>query len=108
MVHLADKKYNDYANLKAKMVTTLPVEVYVNSEMHSETCKAKILKYNSPRKYRIVFAGTFYNYNKNNTRKINDIIEHELAHIKYPHSHGVGFRRMAEKLGAPIRYQQAR
>jgi hypothetical protein len=101
-------KYSKYANRKAKMVTALPVKVVENPNMKTKTCKAKILKYRKPREYKIVFAGGFYDANKSNAEKIEDIISHELAHIKYPNSHGYAFRRLAGELGASKRYQLPR
>jgi hypothetical protein len=101
-------KYSQYANRKAKMVTALPIKVVENPKMHTSTCKAKILKYRKPREYKIVFAGGFYGRNKNKTEKIEDIISHEIAHIKYPNSHGYAFRRLAGELGASKRYQLPR
>ena len=101
-------RYSDYATRKAKEVTKLPIKVSSNPNMKTKTCKAKIMKYRKPREYKIVFAGGFYERNKNNTRMIDDIIEHEIAHIKYPNSHGYAFRRLAGQLGAPKRYQLPR
>lgn len=101
-------KFSKYANRKAKMVTALPVIVTENPNMKTKTCKAKILKYQKPREYKIVFAGSFYGANKSDPEKIEDIISHELAHIKYPNSHGYAFRRLAGKLGASKRYQLPR
>ena len=101
-------KYSKYAQRKAKLVTTLPVIVVENPLMKTSTCKAKILKYREPREYKIVFAGKFYNSNKSNPELIEDIISHEIAHIKYPNTHGRGFRKMAGILGASKRYQLPR
>jgi len=103
-----DKKYVRYANQKAPLVTNWQVDVDANPNMKTSNAKCKILKYTHPRKYKIVFAGNFYKRNKNNTRMIDVIIEHELAHIKHPYTHGIGFRNTAKKLGAPKRYQLPR
>ena len=108
MSSMVDQKYVKYCKRKAKLVTKLQVEVYENPEMKTRNAKAKILKYNKPRMYKIVFAGSYYENNKYDRSKIENIMEHELAHIKYPYSHGLGFRRMAKKLGAPKRYQLPR
>jgi len=108
MVLRVDDKYVRYANLKGEIVTNLPIDVSANMNMKTDNAKCKILKYTHPKKYKIVFAGKFYEHNQNNTRKIDDIIEHELAHIKYPCNHGAGFRKLAKRLGAPERYQEAR
>jgi predicted metal-dependent hydrolase len=101
-------KYSKYAQRKAKLVTALPVVVVENPNMKTATCKAKILKYRVPKEYKIVFAGKFYDANKSKTEMIEDIISHELAHIKYPNTHGCGFRKLAGKLGASKRYQLPR
>lgn len=102
------EKYKKYAKKKGKLVTKLPVVLDINPNMKTKNAKAKILKYSKPRQYKIVFAGTFYKNNRYNDMTIENIIEHELAHIKHPIAHGLGFMRAAKKLGAPKRYQKAR
>lgn len=103
-----DPYYKKYLKRKAKLVTNLPVEVVANPNMKTKNAKCKILKYASPRKYKIVFAGSYYKNNHTDHMKIENIMEHELAHIKHPYIHGVGFQRLAKKLGAPKRYRLAR
>jgi hypothetical protein len=108
MAFIVDQKYVQYIKRKSPEVTKLPVILTENPNMKTKNAKCKILKYNKPREYKIVFAGSFYAHNKNKSADIENIIDHELAHIKYPYTHGLGFRRLAKKLGASKRYQLPR
>jgi len=101
------EKYRQFAKRKALLVTTKPVDVKVNKNAHTENSSAHMLKYTNPIHYVIVFSGGFYTRHKNNHYKLQEIIEHELAHIKEPYEHDAGFVRVAKNIGCARRYRYA-
>jgi Zn-dependent protease with chaperone function len=98
------KKYQEFTVRSAKKITAKPVTMRVNNNAHQKNAKAHMLKYSNPTHYTVVFSGDFYKSHKHNTEMIKDIILHEIAHIKEPYEHDLGFCEVVQKLGAPKRY----
>lgn len=99
------QRYEAYTIRQAKRITKKPVKLVVNPNAHTQNAYAHMLKYSNPTHYSIVFSGGFYKFHKHNESVIKNIILHELAHIKEPYEHDMGFKRVAKNLGALARYQ---
>lgn len=89
---------------RARAVTKKPVYTEVSSRRFGKNEMAHLVSYPNathPSHYAVVYKNTFYNRNKNqNLSKLKQIGAHELAHIKYPHTHTKQFVSTARKLGA--------
>jgi predicted SprT family Zn-dependent metalloprotease len=93
-------QYDHWLEKKSQKATSRPVYLRTNGHFKDEKEAARLVKYTKPTEYEIVFKKTYYQHNQNNPQKIKGVMAHELAHIKYPHTHDANFKKEARRLGA--------
>jgi predicted SprT family Zn-dependent metalloprotease len=93
-------QYDQWLSKKSKKATSKPVYLRTNGRFKDEKEAARLVKYNKPTEYEIVFKKSYYQHNQNDPHKIKGVMSHELAHIKYPNTHDENFKKEAIRLGA--------
>ena|SRR5271157_274258 len=93
-------EYDHWLEKNSKKVTDKSVYLDVNGHFKDKTEVARLVKYNKPTEFEVVFKENFYQHNQNKPTVIKGIMAHELAHINHPNTHDAAFKEEAKKLGA--------